>query len=318
MPNKLAVSIPTFNRAVVLNENLHLMLPDLIKYKIPVYISDDSTNNETTLVIEELKKQYDGFHYTKNSPGLGHDSNCVASLSRPDADYIWYLGDSIIIAEGAIKKILDLIAMQDYDFIVVATEKRKSNVVTKHYTDSKDFFKDLAWHATLTGATIYRKENLFKMSYDKYINSNFMQLAILLEEFITSNNGLYWINENLIYPNVNKGASYWKAKIFKVFAQDWSNFILSLPDHYDLDSKHIVIQSHSYNTGIFSLKNFIKLRGQGVLNLANIKKYHDSLVLSSTTPLILLKLLSLIPVKLVAFLLRFMQPKVDRTQYISD
>jgi len=102
---KLAIAIPTYNRASIVKENILLMLNEIKRYSIPLYISDDSNNEETKLVVVDLKKEYDYIYYYKNQPGLGHDKNCIRTLALPNEEYIWYLGDSIIIEDGGIKNV---------------------------------------------------------------------------------------------------------------------------------------------------------------------------------------------------------------------
>ena len=300
MNEKLAISIPTYNRPFILKENLTLMMPEIKRLDIPVYISDDSSNDDTYLIVSDLKKEYENIFYSKNEPALGHDKNCLKTLSIPNSDYIWYLGDSQIINDGGIKRILNIIESNSYDFLVVSSKNRYSNIPNKEYFECNEFFCELSWHATLTGVTIYRKDILFQSNYNKYFNSNFIQLGIILEEFIKNKNGLYWINEELIYPNKNKGESYWRDNIFKVFAEDWSTFILSLPSIYSQQNKIRVIKSHSINTRLFSLKSLILLRKSGILNRETYSKYNKSIKLASQVNTTLVFLISIMPILIIS------------------
>src|SRR5690242_16353532 len=109
MKSKIAIAIPTYNRAEILKYNLLQIIDELIFYKIPVYISDDSNNDNTKIVIEELQIKYNLIFYYKNEISLGHDKNCLQTIFLPNEKYVWYLGDSMIIKNGAFKKILDII-----------------------------------------------------------------------------------------------------------------------------------------------------------------------------------------------------------------
>ena len=240
--SKLAISIPTYNRPSILRENLLIMMPEIKKYNIPIYISDDSDNDLTRDMIFDLKQQYNNIQYHKNEPSLGHDENCLMTLRLAKEEYIWYLGDSQIIAGNGIEMILDTIKENTFDFILVSSVNRNVKVNSQVYFDFTEFFIDLTWHATLTGATIYRNAILFKSEYNNYINSNFIQLGIILEEILDSNNGLCWINKELLYHNKNKGESYWTSNTFKVFAEDWYNFISTMPDDYSVENKIKVIK----------------------------------------------------------------------------
>ena len=293
--NKLAIAIPTYNRHLILKENLLRMLPELREYNIPVYISDDSDNNYTRDMISEFKIQYDNIQYHKNDPSLGHDKNCLKTLQIPNEEYIWYLGDSQVIKDKGIKVILDLIEKNTFDFILVNAENRNVDVDSQCYRDANEFFVDLAWHATLTGITIYRKEILFRKDYNKYIGSNFIQLGIILEELLENINALCWLNNKLIYVNRNKAESYWSKEIFKVFSEDWFDFINDLPQEYVWENKLQVLKSHSHNTGIFKFRNYISLRKRNILNLKSYFKFNNKLKLTTTLNIYAVFIVALIP-----------------------
>jgi hypothetical protein len=298
--NNLAIAIPTYNRCEILKENLLYMLDEIRKYNIPIYISDDSDNDLTKNMITELKKDYGYIYYFKNKPSLGHDRNCLYTLSLPDEEYIWYLGDSIRVKNGKIKDILEKITTNCYDLILVNSFERDFNISSKEYFSHSKFFVELAWHATLTGVTIYRKDLLNEIDFKKYLDTNFIQLGIILERALDIKNGILWINEGCISSNKKK-KSYWSENIFEVFAKDWSDFILSLPEQYLYKDKLRVIQKHSDHTGIFKLKSYLMYRAEGILNFKSYIKYIKSLKLASSLNILNVFFLLLIP----SFILKF-------------
>ena len=181
---KLAIAIPTYNRASILNENIELMLEEIRKYSVPIYISDDSIDNETKSIIEEFCKEYEYIYYYKNKPGLGHDKNCLRTLALPTTEYIWYLGDSIIIKPGGIKKILDIIENGNYDFVAVNAKNRNLDYPSGIYEDGNKLLTEIGWHLTLTSATIYSNKIqglLDKLDLDNC--KNFPQTALIFETF---------------------------------------------------------------------------------------------------------------------------------------
>jgi len=273
MKNKnLAIAIPTYNRAEILKENILLMLHDIRIYSIPIYISDDSTNDQTERIIDDLIKEYEYIYYTKNSMSLGHDQNCIRTLNLPSEEYVWYLGDSIIIKPLAIKKILDEINKTKYDFISVNGDNRDLAIKNKLYTDGRELMTDLCWHLTMTGATIYSQKAIKKSTnFEVEKFKNFPQTAVIFKNFAEGQNILCWINEKLIEGNKNK-QSYWIQNVFEVFLYDWFNFINNLPEYYN-KVKFETIRSHSKNTGLFSISNFIFFRLIGIYDLKTYNKY---------------------------------------------
>lgn len=283
MKNKLAIAIPTYNRPDILKFNLLQIIDELIQYNISVYISDDSTNSETELMIANLKNKHSLFFYKKNKIGLGHDRNCISTILMVEEEYVWYLGDSMVLKKGAIKKILEVIGSGVYDFICCNAEGRNLDIKDKIFDKEIEVFEQLCWHLTMTGATVYNKKNIISLrDFDVSLFKNFPQTAIIFEQFATKKSKLYWLNEKLIYGNPNKN-SYWASKVFEVFLNDYKRFVFNLNKVYTSKSKDIVISKHSINSGIFNYSSFLKYRNDGFFNYkvfclykVDIKKYSNA------------------------------------------
>lgn len=266
MQNKLAIAIPTYNRAKILEFNLLQILDELIAFEIPVYISDDSTNEETASVIAALKIKHPLFYYRKNDIRLGHDLNCVHTISFPIETYVWYLGDSMIIKKGSIGRLIACVQDESYDFISFNAERQNLFVENKVYNSGNDVFIDLCWHLTMTGATVYNIKKILDLKKFKVENfKNFPQTAIIFEQFAAKESKLLWINENLISGNKEK-SSYWAFKVFDVFIDDYKNFVHNLSTKYPINSKDKVVSMHTILSGIFNYHSFVKYRIQGIFN----------------------------------------------------
>jgi abequosyltransferase len=305
---KLAIAIPTYNRASIVKENILLMLNEIKRYSIPLYISDDSNNEETKLVVVDLKKEYDYIYYYKNQPGLGHDKNCIRTLALPNEEYIWYLGDSIIIEDGGIKKVLDVIETTNYDFISVNTKNRNLDLTSRRFDDGNILMLDLGWHLTMSGVTIYsNKIQTLLGKLDLVKCKNFPQTALIFESFVNDTAKLFWINDNVIYGNKRK-KSYWSSAIFDVFLIDWNFFITSLPNFYLDQNKMYVIKKHSEKTGLFTFMRFLDYRSQGIFSVEILKKYFGHIRFNSNVNIILLMLISLTPKWVLIFLKQIFYP----------
>ncbi|MEO6600737.1 MAG: glycosyltransferase [Polyangiaceae bacterium] len=278
MNDRLAVAIPAYNRAAVLRSNLDSMLPELRETGTPVYICDDSTDDLTRATVAEFAASYPQTYYVHNRPGLGHDRNCLATLSLPEAEYVWYLSDATRIHPGGLKRVLAAIASERPDFLAVTAKQRtKIELPTGRYLDPNRVLVALAWHLTLTGATIYQRRFLLDMQarYGHFVGTNFIQLGVLLQNLPQSAGGLYWINEEWVEAHLAKGDSYWKKTALKVFMKDWADFILSLGDDYTTRAKQKAIRSHSRRTGVLEWRAILELRRQGLLNVEEAHLYRD-------------------------------------------
>jgi glycosyltransferase involved in cell wall biosynthesis len=287
MNQLLAIAIPTYNRPDILIENLELLLPELRDTNVPIYISDDSTNDLTKNKIAQFQSLYPLIYYFRNTPSLGHDLNCLHTLGLPDSQYIWYLGDGIQIRPGGLRKILDVLSQNKCDFLVVNDLNRPTIALeTGLYKDPSSILKLLAWHMTLSGATVYNSGHIKskRESYIKYINSNFMQLGIILSNLLSLENGLYWLNERWIETNKKK-KSYWEGSVFKVFAKDWTRLIASLPNTIPSRVKRRAIREHSLKTHLLELDSLYQFRLKGILGIKQFFKYWFYFHRASNVPL---------------------------------
>jgi hypothetical protein len=299
MQSKLAIAIPTYNRAEMMESNLLLMIDELVQFDIPVYISDDSTNSDTEHLIDKLKSKHSLFHYEKNEVRLGHDLNCLHTIWLPKEQYVWYLGDSMIISKGALEKILKILEKKDYDFICCNAVGRNLDIATGLFTDRNEILENLCWHLTLTGSTIYNMDKLIDLSnIDLSKFKNFPQTAILFEHFARKNAELFWINERLIYNNPNK-SSYWVSKVFDVFINDLKSFIHNLSSKYPTKSKDYAILQHSVKTGIFNYSSFVRYRINGFYDCNVFNKYKRDFVNYTDANLGILFLIGLFPIRVL-------------------
>lgn len=302
--SKLAIAIPTYNRCTILKENLQAMLPDIRLYNIPIYISDDSDNDDTKIMIENLVQDYPYIEYRHNTPSLGHDANCFFTLSLPEEEYVWYLADSRYIKPGAIKTILEHLGSKDYDYISVNSDGRDLESTTKVYNEYLPLVNDLGWHLTMTGVTIYKKKNILPIqSSMKHRYKNFPQTALILSGILQKNNILLWLNDKYISAHTGT-ISYWSEKIFDVFGHDWNTFILNLPDNLTYHQKVTIIKHHSKKTGIFGFKAFLRYRYTNVFNYQIFRKYFSDIRMSSHLPLITILLIAILPIQIVNFIFK--------------
>jgi len=306
--NRLAIAIPTYNRAAILKEDILLMLGEIKKFSIPIYISDDSTNDETEFFFQEIKKEYEYIFYFKNSPGLGHDRNCLNTIGLPEEDYIWYLGDSNIIKPNGIERILDVIKNDEYDFVCVNVESRLLDLSDRLIIEGNELLVDLGWHLTMTSVTVYSKSIQSKLSeLDLNKCKNFPQTALIFEKFAQENCRLFWINDRIIYGNKNK-RSYWSNAVFEVFLKDWDSFILKLPDFYLKENKKYTIRKHSEKSSLFTLKKFLNYRSKGFFSFAVLKKYYKYIRFNSDVNIVLLIFISISPKRFLSILKKCFYP----------
>jgi glycosyltransferase involved in cell wall biosynthesis len=302
-PNsKLAIAIPTYNRAKILEENIKIMMPELRQHGIPVFISDDSSDSQTKIVVDRLRTEYANIHYQYNQPGLGHDKNFFATLGMADYDYVWYMGDSVYCEPGSLQGILNTLET-GADFIFINSYAKDEH--SRFIGDTHAFLLMRTWYLTLTGATIYgrRPRSLAVDDSRKACWRNFVQLGLILEYCSQRPASLYWYGTPSLGFNKRK-RSYWMKSAMDVFVGDWTSLIQSFPTLFSMAEMPNVIRSHAVHTGIFGLKSLIFFRANEGLSVSIIKKHEKEYAVASPSSVSMAYVVARIPVSLLRGLLK--------------
>lgn len=294
MNNKLAISIPTYNRTEILKSNLKNIISQAKIFDIPIYILDDSNNIHTSEMVKSYREEYDLLFYCHNNPSLGHDKNIIACLSLKQTEYIWLIGDSICITENSIKRVLSIIEKESPRIISCNTRDRQLKKESNHLYDKDYVLETFGWHNTLTGTTIYNKNTLqFIHELDLLECKNFPHISIIFNA-LNEKCSFYWENKPLIYAHKDK-KSYWAENIFETFIDDFSRAIFYLPSGYSNYLKSKVIPIHSFNTKIFDLKSLLILRTENIFDFEKFKKYYKTFKINSRSNIFLIFLISISP-----------------------
>lgn len=308
MSNLLGIAIPTFNRSNILLENLNTMLPSILKYDVQVYVSDDSTDQKTLEMMKHFLSTFSNFKYVANNPKLGHDLNCISTLklALEENDYVWYLNDSSFIEKRSFDMLVENLNANFFSAIMINCKNRVTDVIPKELMDRNEFVKQLAWHATKTGVTIYNSKILNNVlssnNYKKYLGTNFIQLGLLFELIYSCSLPLLWLKDISLLDNNKKNSnSYWHKDVIKVFAYDWANFCLML--NFISSSQQVcLMRMHTEKTKLFSLTGTCYLRSKDGIKLKDVIEYRKSILLVSRRKFLLLTIVSLIPVNMLKFI----------------
>ena len=66
MNNLISICIPTYNRESLLKESLVKLISQIREFSIAIYISDNSSSDNTEEVVKELSNNYKYIFYHKN------------------------------------------------------------------------------------------------------------------------------------------------------------------------------------------------------------------------------------------------------------
>lgn len=272
----LAVVIPTYQRSAILGAGLERMAASLARHRVTLFISDDSPDDATEQMVAGFAARVPNVHYRRNTPALRHDQNVVESLLWPDADFVWILGDAGWIEPDAFERVIGMLGHQDLVFVNSHAPVRPDAAALSGDA-ARMLVRDMLWHQTLTGATIYGRrvlEWLRATAPDtKDLGRNFPHLAIILDFVATHDPVLGWIGE----PSTRFAPkdSYWRAQALSVFVDDWATAVRRRPDVILPEERTAVLRAHSANMSLFHAGLLRDLRRAGTLTTQYVRSQPD-------------------------------------------
>ena len=301
MNSELAISIPTFNRPKILESSLQTLLLQVKEFSIPIYISDDSSNDETKKIVKQYTEEYKFLFYKRNKPSLGHDNNIIESLLDKKTEYVWLLGDSTLIADGAINQIFEIIQINSPSIIVCNSRDRVLEIESEHIRNKDHALENFGWHTTLTGTTIYTQQSISSIKQiDLKEFKNFPHIGIIFKSLI-EDCSFYWESKQLVESHKDK-KSYWTNNIFETFITDFYRAIFFLPEQYPIDLKAKITPIHSIRSKIFDSKSLLVMRSENIFNISKFRKFFNALQSNSNTNIFIIFLIAILPISILKFL----------------
>lgn len=307
---KLAVCIPTFNRADVVEELLQRTYKQYAMRGWDIIIYDSSDNDDTYKIVERFgsvnhlkyKRIDSAIHSNLKVYGIFEEME-----TTKEYDYLWVCSDSISWSDSALELIDDALE-DDYD-LIIPNYRDVEHIGTHLYSDKTEFFKNCAWHMTLYGATIVNCKtilngnnwNRYKEKYCIPSRINHSHVAFYFEKIDE-------LNEfRALHIDVGKGSlkasplkveSGWRRDIFYVWVQCWPNMIYSLPQSYDPYKDYVIRQSGT-NSEMFNVYGFLDLRRDRIISVLDFWKYRHVWNRVCDVPAYVIFAISIIPAKLV-------------------
>jgi abequosyltransferase len=300
----LLISIPTYDRADILEENLRRMAPALTRLGIPVAIFDDSPSELTSQAIDRLRADLElSLIYQRNSPSLGHDANVLAALTVPRADYIWLLGDSIFAEPEDVEEVHARLGNQDLLFLNCRDGPPTSDRANMSASDGSlpAFLAEQVWQLTMTGATIYGKNSVaWWRTASAPVYTNFPQLSVILA-LVTTVPAVRaeWMGQRIARSNLRK-VSYWLSRAIPVFGIDWCAVITGYTTAFPPGSLPRVLRSHAVQTGVLGFAHLARMRVHGELPWSLVYTNWHVLTRCSSCARWQLALIAVAPARLLA------------------
>lgn len=306
MPDRrLAIAIPTFNRAEILDETIGAISAALRELDIALVIRDDSGDDETERRARAWAEAGLNVDYRHNRPPLGHDANVIGVLMAADAEHVWLLGDGQFPDPPSLAPILRSLSGQDFVFLNARAET--DDPAVEHITTPEQprFMSQRVWEFTLTGATIYGRRVIdwCRSHAEAVAYPNFCQLGLILH-FMQSHadTRVTRLARRALRPTRRRRVSYWAPRAVEVFAGDWCRVVGAHPEVFGASRMPQVLRSHATSTGILDVRHLIALRAKDCFSLAHLRTYETAFAAASPVPRRLAVAIATVPVP-VAYLI---------------
>ena len=191
-----------------------------------------------------------------------------------DADYVWLLGDALRVEPGMLARILDFLDRQDMVFVRAHAEDARM-IPAATGEDALALTRELLWHQTLTGATIYSRsvcDWVRTHREDMTLKQNFPQVSVILGFLSAHDARVGWFGEPALRSLPKE--SYWMSRAITTFVDDWVALVLAFPEVIPPAARAQVIRSHSANTRLFGVGLLHRLKRSGELTWQDLRKPH--------------------------------------------
>jgi abequosyltransferase len=308
MNELFSICVPTYNRAAILDGTLEELIRQAEPHRIPIYIADNVSTDETPAVVKRWQRKYSLLFYHRNKAMA---KNFQVALGLSQSKYTWLIGDRSRLYVNAINEILSIIRQGEYDLLIVNSgmklnetgfawkNKKHLKLVTGFpsavYNDDNLLLSNIGWYMVLIGSTVFNASFVKTLNFDKYAPySSFDHVLPVFDSLAQRDFSVYWFDRQLIYTAPG-GSSGWLHDTFEIWIEQRIKAAESLPSSYSFDAKRAWIKAGGVKSGLFSAKVMSFLRGNNIYSFSIFKKYYSRFPLVSNTPRPALFLIAVTP-----------------------
>lgn len=281
----LSVCIPTYNRLSEIKECLDSVIPQNTE-SIEIFVSDNSSNNDTQEYIESILDKFENLRYKHNVDNLGADGNFLQCLQMAKGKYVMLLSDDDKLKEDFIEHILTFLKTHDeVDFIETNSMGFKEDKVNRdsvhlQFGESKvyekenfeDFFNLFGVQLTFVSSMIFNKASFDSIiNPSQYMNTSLLQTHLAIE-CMQRLKRVALIPNAVVYARGNNGSGY---NIYEVFIKNWRDVL-----YKTAVGLNVINKKTARNIFSNTIRNFItgyliqeKLEGKLAYNTNKKAKY---------------------------------------------
>lgn len=263
---RLGIAIPTYNRAPFLRESLGRIAAHAAPLGIPVYVSDNCSDDDTGEVVARLNAQYGDIVYRRNERNV-RDLNFRLALAMAETEYVLLLADYTLIRPDTLSSILAALDREPCDALVVNGDGRVRGLDSQTFRDPDRLLRRLGWHMTWLSCLVFSREIVQSPSFDRYPGSSFTQTAAIFD-YLCRKPGpvrVRWEAGIMYAGNVADKKNAWVPKVLEIFCINWYDTIMSLPEPLSQRSRRACIRMHGRKSMLFTYFRLLMYKARGFM-----------------------------------------------------
>ena len=265
----LGICIPTYKRPDQLKACVQSVIRSAGERAIPVFISDDSTDDTNEATVQQLCDSYPHIIHSRNKKNLGIDRNILRSADICSCRYAWLLGEDDRLLPGAIPYVVNVLNKKNPDFLYVnyrsvdesmkiILKDRSLPMKQDDWIEASTFLAGDAWSMAFIGACVVRKECWDSVTAERYIGSYYAHVGRIMSYL--QGKSLFRIAEPLVLNRCGSPGTFsWTDSTFDV-VNGWGKLMAELKPLYGESVCQASLESFERAHGLNSLYFLAYLR----------------------------------------------------------
>ncbi|WP_120717362.1 glycosyltransferase family 2 protein [Tsuneonella amylolytica] len=246
---KLSICIATFNRAGFIGETLEALARQL-RPGVEIVVVDGASPDDTEGAVRPFLDPAQPIRYYRETENSGVDGDYDKAVGYARGDHVWLFPDDDLPAPGAIDRVLEVLADDDPDLLVVDSEVRDLSVTrtlresrlpfagTRAYgpQDADRLLADTGYNLTFIGGVVVRKALWEARQREPYYGSLFIHAGVIFQTPGIARAKV--LAEPLI--RIRAGNSMWQARSFEIWAFKWPDLVWGFGGYSNRAKKAVV------------------------------------------------------------------------------
>lgn len=200
----LTISIPTWNRASLLEELLSQVINQIEIYKledeIEIIVSDNFSTDNTERIVLNYCQKNSFLKYSKNDSNLGAKTNVIKSMHLANARFVLLLGDDDRIRHDCLPEIISFLKIHPNTSILIDESKSKNQLSTSIPLSLDVLLTKFYWYMGNAGlfisSTKHLKYNIDNQGYE-FFNECWPQSQLMILGNLMDHGEIYVKNINI-------------------------------------------------------------------------------------------------------------------------